>query len=75
MFDENPIDDAEDVRGDPALWPAMSRKASMGDPDVAVGNDHAGLIFPRRRNALAKIKQTVTAWLDMSAVLDESGDQ
>ena len=70
VFDENSIDDAEDVRRDPALWPAVTREASMDDHEVAVGHDHARLIFQRRRDALDQIEETIAAGLDMSAVLD-----
>ena len=56
VFDENSIHDAEDVRRDPALWPAVSREASMDDHEVPLGHDHAGLIFQRRRNSSDQIE-------------------
>ena len=73
VFDENSIDDTEDVRRDPALWPAVPREASMDDHEVPVGHDHARLIFQRRRDALDQIEETVAAGLDISAVLDVVG--
>jgi len=73
VFDENSIQDAEDIRRDPALWPAMSREASVDDHEVPLGHDHAGLIFQRRRNVLDQTEETIAAGLDMSAVLDVVG--
>src|SRR5207244_9635541 len=62
---ENSIHNAEDVRRDPALWPAGSREASMDDYEVPLGHDHAGLMSQCRRNtfdqseeALAEIQQS-----------------
>ena len=73
MFDENSIDDAEDIRRDPALGPAMPREAPVDDHEVPLGHDHAGLIFQRRWNALDQPEETIAAGLDMSAVLDVVG--
>ena len=65
VFDENSIHNAEDVRRDPALWPAGSREASMDDYEVPLGHDHAGLMSQCRRNtfdqseeALAEIQRS-----------------
>ncbi len=73
VFDENSIHDAEDIRRDPALWPAMSREASVDDHEIPLGHDHAGPIFQRRRNVLDQTEETIAAGLDMSAVLDVVG--
>ena len=73
VFDENSVDDAEDVRRDPVLWPAIPQETSMDDHEVPVGDDHAMLIFQRRRDTLDQIEETIAAGLDMSAVLDVVG--
>src|SRR5205807_259611 len=40
------------------FWPAVPREASMDDHEVPVGDDHARLIFQRRRNALDQTRET-----------------
>ena len=45
----------------------------MDDHEVPVCDDHARLIFQRRRNAFDQIEETVAAGLDVSAVLNVVG--
>src|SRR6266566_6918008 len=55
------------------FWPAVPGEASMDDHKVPVGDDHARLIFQRRRSAFDEIEETIAAGLDMSAVLNVVG--
>jgi hypothetical protein len=73
VLDEHSIDDAQDVRRDPVLWPAVSREPPMDDHEVPVSHDHAGLILQRRRNALDQGEETIAAGLNMSTMLDVVG--
>src|SRR5437870_9517544 len=68
VFDENSIHDAEDIRRDPALWPAMSREASVDDHEIPLGHDHAGLIFQRRRHVLDHTDEAIAEIQQSSAL-------
>src|SRR5260370_25770532 len=70
MLDEDTIHDPEDVRRDPVHgWPEP-RKPPMNDDEVALGHDHPGLVFQRRRHALDEVEEALAAGRDVRAVLD-----
>ena len=73
MLDENPVLDAEDVRGDPVRGRPEPGEPAMEDDEVAVRDDDAGLVLQGRRGRLHQLEQPLPARRDVGAVLDVAG--
>ena len=50
-----------------------AREPAMNDDEVSLGYDYSGLIFERWRDALDQVEETVTARLNVRAVLNVVG--
>src|ERR1700730_9716669 len=70
VFGENAVGDAARVRGYPGAWPTGSGEAAVHHYIVPIGDDNAGLVLQRRRQAAYKIEQPLAPGRDVRAVLD-----
>ena len=62
-----------DIGGDPIHRRAKTGKTAMDNREISPGEDEPWLIFQRGRKALDEIEQTLSARLNMNAVLDIVG--
>src|SRR5258708_36566997 len=69
VFGQHPVGDAHDVGGDPVSRESRARESPMDNDKVALGHDHARLIFERRGRTLDEVEETFAARLDVGAVL------
>src|SRR5439155_4794454 len=70
VFLKDPVLDAEDVGSNPIHGRTTTAESPVNDDIVAFSHNQAGLVLQRGRSASHQIEQAVTAWFDMSAVLD-----
>src|ERR1700733_9517854 len=62
--------DADDVSGNPGCGAAVAGEATMGDDEIAVGQDQLVFVAQRCRRRSDQGEQALAAWPDVSAVLN-----
>ena len=70
MLGELAIGNANDVGGNPCRRTASARETAVDDDEIAVGQDHAGLVAEACRCGADQIEEPVSAGRYMSAMLN-----
>src|ERR1700728_3040117 len=73
VLDQDFVLDANNVRCNPVHGQAKVGKSSMHDHEISLGHDRSCFVLERCRKALNEIEESLTARLDMSAVLNVIG--
>jgi hypothetical protein len=69
VFGKNSVGDAQDVRPDSVHWVVFTPEAAVDHHVVALGDDQAGLVAQRRRQALDQVEVPVAARRDVRRAL------
>ena len=73
LFHQNPVLDAKNICRDPIHRLAETRKSPVHDHEVSFSHDRSRFVLQRWWEALDEIEETLTAWFNVSAVLDVVG--
>src|SRR3981081_928366 len=70
VLDEHPVLQTNDIGGDPIRRRTKARETTMDNHEISPGEGGSCLILQGGRKALDEIEQTLSARLNMSAVLN-----
>ncbi len=73
MFNENPVFDPQNIRGDPIDRQAVPRESPVNDDKITIRHDHPRFILQRWRDALDEVKQPFPPRRDVRTMLNVVG--
>jgi hypothetical protein len=73
MLDQDPVFHADNIRRNPVDRQSETRETTVDDDDVSFRYDYSWLIPEGGRNALDQVEETITARLNVRAVLNVVG--
>ena len=73
VLDQDSVFHTDNIRRNPVDGLPETREAAVDDDDVSLRYDYSRLIPEGGRNAFDQVEETVTAGLDMRAVLNVAG--